>query len=144
MGLALNTACFSYVPMATSVPPKGTNVRVELNADGTTDLARFLGPRVGSVDGTVSSVRDDDALVIGVSLVRTVNGQRQPWSGEDFVTFPKAYVASLQQRVLNRRKSYIAGITIATTVLLVTAIVVKGGGGQGLFDTITDGGINVR
>ena len=38
-GLVLDTACYSYVPVMTGAPPLGAKVRVQLNGEGTTELA---------------------------------------------------------------------------------------------------------
>ncbi len=142
-GLALNTACYTYVPLTTAAPVRSMDVRVQLTSEGTTELARYLGPRVAAVDGHISAVGADDAMVLGVSWVQLLSGPRQAWSGDGPVTVPKAYVANVQRRMLNRRKSYVAGVTITGAVLLLTAIALNGGGGQAPQEPIGDGGIGL-
>ena len=140
----MNTACYSFGPPPAGGPPAGADARVQLSSEGTTELARDLGPRVGAVDGKIASVGSDGSLVLAVTWVQLVDGVRQPWTGEGRVTIPKQYVASVEQRTLNRRKSYIAGAAIAGAVLLVAFQLIKGGGGNGLPETPTDGGIGLR
>src|SRR5439155_1053432 len=79
--LALNTACYAYEPAITSGVPAGEQVRVELNPQGTIELARYLGPRVAIVDGTINSVAGDTALLIVVESVQLLDGLRPPRHG---------------------------------------------------------------
>jgi hypothetical protein len=130
VALAFDTACYAYVPMRTSAPAPapGADVRVQLNREGTTELARYLGPRVFSADGKLSSVSSDGALVVDVSSVQIVDGPRQQWNGEGLVTFPQAYVTGVQVRTLDRRKSTIAGIVLAVSLAGIMELVIRGGG----------------
>ena len=139
VGLALDTACYSYVPVKTS-PAPGADVRVELTREGTTELARYLGPRVASVDGKLLSVSTDGALVMEVTLVQIVDGARQQWTGEGLVTFPQAYVTSVQARTLDGRKSTIAGIALAASLVAVMELILKGGGSSNVAPGGTPGG----
>jgi hypothetical protein len=128
VALAFDTACYAYVPVRTSAPAPGADVRVQLNREGTTELARFLGPRVFSADGKLSSVSSDGSLVVEVSTVQIVDGPRQQWTGEGLVTFPREYVTGVQARTLDRRKSTIAGIALAVSLAGIMELIIKGGG----------------
>jgi hypothetical protein len=127
VGMAVNTACYSYVPVQTNPPPE-SDVRVELNKEGTADLARYLGPSVVAVDGKLSAVAADGSLVIAASMVQIEDGPHQLWTGKGVVTFPQGYLSSVQVRTLNRSKSTIAGIAIAVSLITVMELIVKGGG----------------
>ncbi|HEU4890755.1 MAG TPA: hypothetical protein VFT47_04355, partial [Vicinamibacterales bacterium] len=53
--LALTQACYSFVPLVEGTQPApGQRVRVMLNQQGTTELARYLGPRVKVAEGVFS------------------------------------------------------------------------------------------
>ena len=125
VGLALDTACYMYVPAMTGPPSPGT----ELNSEGTTELARFLGPRVISVDGKLSSVSTDGAMVIAAASVQIADGARQPWTGNGAVVFPQVYLTSVQVRTFDRRKSTIAAVAIAASLVATGTIVMRGGSG---------------
>jgi hypothetical protein len=127
-GLALDTACFTYGPAMTSPPPPGAEVRVQLNSEGTTELARYLGPRVIAVDGKLSSVSSDGAMMIAAVWVQMADGARQRWTGEDVVAFPRGYLTSVQLRTLDGRKSTIAAIAVAASFVVLGTIVMRGGG----------------
>jgi len=143
-GLALNMACYSYSPSPLSPPPVRANVRVELTEEGTTQLARYLGPRVAAAEGTVSSAGNDGAVTVAVTWVQLLDGQRQPWSGDGLVAFPRAYVARVQQRTLNRRKSYIAAVAMIGALIVVSVLVMAGAGGGGVTEAPSAGGIGLR
>jgi len=127
VSLAMNTACYSYVPVQT-IPPSSADVRVELSKDGTSDLARYLGPRVIAVDGKLSAIAADGSLIIAVSMVQIEDGPHQIWTGEGDVTFPQGYLTSVQVRTLNKKKSTIAAIAIAASLVAVMEVIVKAGG----------------
>ena len=109
-----------------------------LTPTGTENLARFLGPRVYSADGTVASISPTGDPVVGVTWVQLVDGTRQPWSGEGVVTFPSSAVTAVSIRKLARPKTYMAAalIVIALGAIAVTSL--KGGGGN-IRDTPGDG-----
>src|SRR5438874_3174498 len=86
LAMVASLACYSYQPVTHTLPSSGERVRLTLTPQGTTDLARFLGPRVIVVTGTLSSVTADSAIVVAVDEVTLVDGLRQPWSGEGVVS----------------------------------------------------------
>jgi hypothetical protein len=134
MGLVLDTACFTYVPVSTGAPPTGAAVRVELNSAGTTELTRYLGPGVTAVDGTLSSVANDGAVVVAATSLRVADGSSQPWNGSQTVAFPRNYLTNIQLRTLDRRKSTIAAVVVAASLVTVGIVVMRGGGAGGESD----------
>lgn len=125
--------CYSYVPAPTGMlPAPGQRVRVNLTPEGTTDLARYLGPNVTAAEGTLTETRPADTLVVAVDYVRLSNGLAQQWAGEGVVFFPGQYRASLETRALQKRRSVVAGVALGIA-LVTTAIValrsVGAGGG---------------
>ena len=89
LALLLNTACYTYQRPTTAVLPAGADVRVKLTAEGTQELARFLGPRVVTAEGTLASTRADGALMVAVDWIELTDGQRQRWNGEGQVAIPR-------------------------------------------------------
>ncbi len=141
-GLALNSGCYAYVPAtAGATPAAGAEIRVQLNADGTTELARYLGPRVSSVDGKLSSVSSDGAMVIAPAWVQIADGARQQWTGEGLVTLPSAYVATVRLRTLDRPRSTIAAVAIGGSIVAIAAVLLRAIASNGASTTGgTDGG----
>ena len=134
--LALQTACYSYQPVARPLAPANQRLRVFLTPDGTTELAKYLGPRVALVEGVLADVQPDGALSVAVEWVQTVDGARQPWTGEGRVAFPAAYVGSVQQHTLSPGRSAIAAVSITGAVIALAVIALRtvgsqGGGGDG-------------
>ena len=130
--MAVNTACYGYVPPTTGVAPKvGEQVRVRMNADGTNSLANYLGPRVEYAEGTLSEVRSDGTVVVGVNSVRLLDGIDQFWSGQSVVTFPSRYVVEVQVRALDGRRTRIATIAAIVGFLGIFAIAIAAGGIHG-------------
>ena len=130
VALALNTACYAYQPATQPLVPGNQRLRLQLTPEGTTELARYLGPRVAAVEGMLSSAVPDGALVVGVQWVELVDGVRQQWAGEGVVTFPAAYVTSVKESTLNRRQTTLAGIALVGALIAI-AVAALGIGGSG-------------
>ena len=129
-------ACYNYQPVTQPLAPAGQRLRVSLSPEGTTELAKYLGPRVEMVEGTLVSVQPDGTMSIAVEWVQTPGGVRQPWMGEGGVAIPATYIQNVQQHTLNKSASVLAaaGITgglIALAVLALNAGGSQGGGGDG-------------
>lgn len=128
------TACYSYLPIATEASPNmGERVRMTLTHEGTTELARFLGPRVTMAEGELSAMTPGGDFVVAVDFVQTVDGIRQPWSGEGMVTIPKTYVTSTRQRTFLKRQTVVATTLITVLLIVVARIALNSGvfGGDG-------------
>jgi len=132
VALAMSEACYAYKPVVVTLPPKnGERVRVVLTPEGTTELARYLGPNVAIAEGDLTSIADDGAWVVAVDFVQQMNGVRQPWSGEGVVAFPQAYRGEVLQRTYMRNQSIVAGIVITTLVVAVAIIALNAAGALG-------------
>lgn len=124
-------ACYSWAAVPSrSTPQPGERVRLVLTPEGTTELARFLGPNVAVAEGRFTIVDADSSLRLAVDIVQTTNGLQQHWTGEGTVGFPPQYVSELQQRTLDRGRSIVAA-TALTVSLIVTAILALRSGGAG-------------
>jgi hypothetical protein len=125
--LAFDAACYAYVPAAAGAPRPGADVRIQLNDAGTTQLARYLGPRVVAVDGLLASPPTDAEMVVAPVSVQIADGARQRWTGDGNVLFPRQYVTDVQIRTIDRRKSTIAAVAIAASVVTVGTVVMRAG-----------------
>ena len=137
VALALNTACYAYQPAVRPLVAGPQKVRLHLTPEGTTELARYLGPRVAVADGSVASVAPDGAMALTVEWVQTVDGVRQPWTGEGIVTFPAAYVSGVEESVLSRRQTTLAAIVLTAGVIGIAVAALRSTAAKG----VTDGGI---
>lgn len=130
VGVATSSACYTYVPVSPHQERVGSDVRVTLTPAGTEDLARFLGPRVHAVDGSVASINAEGDPAIGVTWVQLVDGSRQPWMGQGVVTVPTAHIADVAVHTLDRPKSYIAAALVGVALGVITYAAIQGGGGN--------------
>lgn len=136
LAMGLNTACYSFVPTVSGASPKsGQIVKVRLNATGTDELARFLGPRVEYAEGMLSEVRPDGSVVVGVTNIRLLDGIDQFWSGQSVVTFAPRQVVEVQARALDKHKTRLATIGSVLGVIAVFALAFASGVSHGAGDT---------
>ncbi len=123
-------ACYRYAPIDSS-PALGSEVRVRLTDAGAISLAPLVGNRIELVDGRLSSA-NDTAVVLSVIQTTDRLGSEVPWKGEQ-VVFPRATVAGLERKHLDRGKSYLVGGIAAGLVAAVGigfSITGNGGGGR--------------
>jgi hypothetical protein len=130
VGVATSSGCYTYVPVSPRQERVGSDVRVILTPAGTEDLARFLGPRVHAVDGSVASINAEGDPAIGVTWLQLVDGSRQPWMGQGVVTVPTAHIADVAVHRLDRPKSYVAAALVGIALGAITYAAVQGGGGN--------------
>jgi hypothetical protein len=134
LSLMNSVACYTYAPLAPSATPRiGERVRMRLTPQGMDSLARFLGPRVASADGQLSSVAADGSYVVAVDFVQTADGIRQPWNGEGIVSFPQSAIVDIKQNTFQKKQTFIATAIAVGALLLVTKLAFASGllGGDG-------------
>jgi len=109
--------CFQYAPLDTSTGVQaGEHVAVEITDRGRTELSDRLGSGVLRLEGTLTRT-DSVELVMNVWRVAQLSGPTTRWSGES-VRFRREYASSVQQRTLNRGKTFaVAGATAVGLVL---------------------------
>ena len=134
--LCLTAGCYNYHPLATTSPEPGSYVAATLTDQGSTDLARYLGPGVFLVRGRY--LGDSDAgLLVSVSAVELKRGDDVSWAGET-ITLPPDAVASLEVRHLAKGRTLLlasagAGSLVVTTLamsLLANSTAVQSGNGH--------------
>ncbi len=134
--LCLTAGCYNYHPLATTSPAAGSYVAASLTDQGSTDLARYLGPNVFVVRGRY--VGDGEAgILVSVSAVELKRGDDVSWAGET-ITLPPDAVASLEVRHLAKGRTLLlasagAGSLVFTTLavsLLANSTAVQSGSGH--------------
>ena len=123
-------ACYRYNTIDSQAPALGTEVRVRLTDAGAVALGPLVGNRIELVDGRIAAV-SDTALTLAVTSTTDRLGSEVPWKGES-VVFPRATVAGLERRSLDRGKSYLVGGIAAGLVAAVgVGFSISGNGGGG-------------
>ena len=131
-GALLLSGCYRFVPRpgtpAPAPPPPGAEVRLYLSPDGASRLAPALGPQTAIVAGRVEASRDEGVSLVMSSTTKAYGATTQ-WIGER-VTIPVAAVARGERRVLDRRRSALAGVGVALATAAGYALLraVRGGG----------------
>jgi hypothetical protein len=112
LGLAaMLTACYTYRPSDGPLPAVGSHVALELNAEGTHDLARELGPNPARVDGIVLGV-DSIGPRLAVQDVESGHGEQARWNGEQ-VRVPRQLIAAVEERRLSMAQTgMMAGLAV--------------------------------
>jgi hypothetical protein len=126
LGLAaMLTACYTYRASDGPVPAVGSHVSVELTTEGTTALARELGPNPARVDGVLLGV-DSIGPRLAVHDVENGHGEQARWNGEQ-VRVPRQLIATVEERRLSvAQTGVLAGLAVGG---LFTASRLLGGSG---------------
>ncbi|HEU5184532.1 MAG TPA: hypothetical protein VFU01_08180 [Gemmatimonadaceae bacterium] len=128
----LSWGCYSHVPETSVTPAPRTRLRIFLTDAGSTELARYIGPRIVTINGDVIQADSSGDLRIAVSSTVTGEGNETFWKGEA-VTVPRGYVAVLQRRQLSKARTvaFVGGLAAAAIGLGQVTGVVGGEGGKG-------------
>jgi hypothetical protein len=126
LGLAaMLTACYTYRPSDGPVPAVGSHVSLELSAEGTSALARELGPNPARVDGVLLGV-DSIGPRLAVHAVENGRGEQARWNGEQ-VRVPRQLIAVVEERRLSMPQTgVLAGLAVGG---LYAASRLRGGSG---------------
>lgn len=116
LALAATAGCYDYRPLSAPQVASTVTVRATLTDRGMIDLAPLIGPQIEKVDGVITNV-DDTAVIMRVSSVTNRVGYSNSWSGEA-VTIPRGAIARLEQRSLNRKKSWLVGGSAVVATLV--------------------------
>jgi len=111
-------ACYAYTPLD-SAPAPGIGVQVDLNDVGRIELARAVGPDVGSIQGIIQS-RSDTAFVVQVAQVLGEYGGVTRWEGEPVVIRPE-YVRSIGARRFSVGRTAIAAAAAGAGLLAISS-----------------------
>jgi hypothetical protein len=120
--------CYTYRPMPTPQPERGTRISAQLTGSGSRDLAAQIGPDVLHVEGKVLHA-DSAGLDLEVREIESYRGIRSDWNGEQ-VRLPRVAVAGIQERKLSPGGTGIMSGVIAAGLYAVYRIL----GGRGIFE----------
>ena len=109
--LGVLAGCYFYEPLRTVEPQVGTRVSAELTGYGSDSLARYLGPSVTSLRGSLVSAENTN-VVLSVTSVTDRYGQEQSWRGEQ-VRVPRVAIQDFQQRRFSLGRSLLLGALVA-------------------------------
>jgi hypothetical protein len=129
--VSAQAGCYSVRPIDTPEPQPGTRVIASLTDAGAQDVAGQVGPRARAVEGMLERA-SADTLEIGVIRVVERDGGFSFWNQER-VRIPTSAVATLDERMLDTRRSILAagGITAGALLLARAFSAVFTGGGSG-------------
>lgn len=112
------SGCFGYVTAEHGTVPPGQRVRVHLTQEGPDDLVEFA-PGL-TMDGTLVRA-DSDQLILRVSVGDQTVGIMTRSLGQD-LTIPAGRIARLEQRELDRRRTWLtAGVGAAAVAAILTS-----------------------
>jgi hypothetical protein len=124
--------CYTYRPLSTPAPERGTRVSAQLTGQGSVDLASQIGPEVLHVEGDVIAA-DSSGLELVVREVESFRGIRSDWQGEH-VRIPRQAIAGMQERRLSVGGTGVMGGVMVAGLYAIYRVL----GGPGLFEG-TDG-----
>jgi hypothetical protein len=95
-----------------------------LTERGSLDIARQVGPGISALEGTVATVSPAE-ISLRVTRAEQRNGSDVSWNGEA-ITVPTQAVASMQERNLDRKRSWGMGIAIAALAITLGLLIGTG------------------
>jgi hypothetical protein len=126
--------CYRVVPL-TEAPEPGMRIVAGLTREGTERMFEHIGEDVVRIEAEAGAMRADQWELRLISTWDRL-GQEFPWQRQT-VTFAPQHLHSVQQRELDRRRTWIAAGAITAGVLTLGRIFLKafggdepGGGGQ--------------
>lgn len=134
--LLLNTACYAYLPALGGTVPRGSDVRIELSAGGTSGLQSALGPRVRVIEGRVLEADSDGNATLTVERLTSLDGVTVDFTGREPVRITRADVARADLRSLDRKRSWVAagvmgGVFLAAVITALANARSRASGDQG-------------
>ncbi|MEJ7810028.1 MAG: hypothetical protein WKG32_06360 [Gemmatimonadaceae bacterium] len=128
----LVSACYRYVPFeGAPAAASGSEVRLYLTPEGTSQLEPTLGPQTTVVAGRVSGAADAGVPLIVSSTTKAYGGSAR-WIGER-VVIPTGVIARGERRVLDRRRSWLTGggaLLVSVVSFAILRSVTGGGSGD--------------
>lgn len=121
------TGCYTYVPVASSAVPPGTEVTMAVTDRGRVALTDAIGPGVRRIGGSVMS-STDSSVVLAVRSVQHIDlGVPVRWDGER-VEVSRDFVSEIREKRLSRtRTGFMIGLALLGAVG-ASAIVIDGFG----------------
>ena len=123
--LLFNTACYSYLPPAGGTLVAGSELQIELTAEGSVTLQPELGPRIRLLEGRLRSTESDGAALFDVDQLTSIDGTAALFTGRGAVRIPRSAIARADVRTLDRKRSWtVAGVMGGIfLVAIITALI---------------------
>jgi ABC-type uncharacterized transport system auxiliary subunit len=130
---SLTAGCYTTRPLTTTQPAVGQHVVLQLTDQGSVDMTPLIGAQMTAIEGDVTAAADGQ-IVLRVTRTEQRNGLDVTWAGEP-VAVPRGAIATMRERTLDKRRSWLFGGGIAalaiTLAILVGTGVLGGGSGEG-------------
>jgi len=128
--LAVQTGCYSYLPIQETAPSAGQAVAVILSDEGRQLVRGRLGELVERVDGTLLSV-SDAAITMSVTRTLSLRGVESIWAGEQ-VEIPRVGIRGFRERQLSRSRTTFltVGLIVGVAALISGLTLAVGGTGR--------------
>jgi hypothetical protein len=124
----LLVGCYTLQPTGRAIPEVGTKVALAVNDAGRVALGGQMGPEIDRVEGLLLQ-KDSSDILLAVSVIRTLRGDEQKWSGERIHINP-SFVTAVYERQFSRGRSAAMGaIGLGALYFLVSHTLL--GSGQG-------------
>jgi hypothetical protein len=128
LGLMVSLAgCYTQRPLALAVPAPATRIVATVTDEGVVAMSNAIGPGSTEVEGIVVSA-NAETWTLQMLRVNHRGGQSVIWNREE-VAFPRAALANVTERRLDKKRSWMTAGLITASALLV----------GGLFGVITGG-----
>lgn len=121
------SGCYHYVPVASSTPPAGTHVAIEISTRGAVNLIPRLGDNVVSLEGELTSADENGITVSVLSLKRRGDLQPSTWTGAP-VTLASSDVIEVKKRELSKGRTIFASSALGATMVGIVIAIAKATG----------------
>ena len=121
------TGCYESLAVRSTTLPAGAQVSLAITDRGRVALGPQMGEGVLRLNGKLAQA-SESLYVVRVSSVDYAAAPTGHWTGEE-IKVPRDYVASVNERRLSRKRSWLmAGIVVGAIVVVTAAVKIIGGG----------------
>ena len=128
--LAVQTGCYSFLPVQEMAPATGEVVGVVLNDRGRQLVGDRMGELVERVDGSLVSATET-AITLSVTRTRSLRGTHAIWAGEQ-VEIQREGIRGFHERQFSRGRTVLLtiGVIAGVAALISVLTLVVGGNGR--------------
>jgi hypothetical protein len=113
-------ACYREQPLDQVPPPPATRVIADLTDAGTLEMGKVIGDGALQVEGVVSTA-DERQWTLQMLRVNHRDGRAIDWNHEA-VTFPSSMLTRPTVKVLDKKRSWLAGGAILAAAIIVSQV----------------------
>jgi hypothetical protein len=130
------TGCYESHAVRGATPLAGTEISLAITDRGRVGLGPQLGEGVLRLNGRLAQA-SDSVYLVRVASVEYAGAPTAHWTGEE-VKVPRDYVASVAERRLSRKRSWLAAALAVGVIVAISAAISIFGGGTSPDGTIPD------